>query len=421
MNVSARRGFSLIKDLAYVRTSGSPEEKRGAQRILEEVQSFGVKAWLEPFPVALGKVNHAKLVVTAPYVKEYEVTGYERSNSTPEGGLDANFYYAENLQAAHLPHCKGKVVLINDRLRLPVYEQLQKAGAAVILTYSGTTLDKRSETDCDVRTLRESLTESFGDGIAMNIRAADAQEIVRRGATRMHIELDSQRYTGESYNVCAVIEGEKYPDEIISLGAHHDSTPYSQGVFDDLSGCALIMELCRYFAVHKPARTLKFNWFGSEETGLVGSKAWVRQHADELDKHLLMLNFDAVAAILGNNVAPILGTPDAVGYVDGVMREIGFPCAVTLDIWSSDCIPFADKGIPCVNLCRPGATGAMYIHDRRDCLKSSHISAEALDITLQQALYFTRRVANADVFPIPRKICPEIVNKVDAYLFKKKA
>ena len=30
------------------------------------------------------------------------------------------------------------------------------------------------------------------------------------------------------------------------------------------------MELLRYFAAHRPARTMKFNWFGSEEQGLLG-------------------------------------------------------------------------------------------------------------------------------------------------------
>lgn len=420
MDVSARRAFNLLKELAYVRVSGTAEEKKAAERLLDEVKKCGVEAQLEPFTVKSGKVNKAKLVVTAPYVKEYEVTGYERSASTPEGGLDAEFYYAENVLPVHLQNCKGKIVLINGRLRRGDYEKLQKAGAAAILTFSGTTLDRISETDCDIRKLREVLTDELGFNVALNMRAADAAEIVRRGAKTMHIEVESECFEATSHNVCAVIEGTTYPDEIISFGAHYDSVHFSTGVYDNMSGSVIIMELMHYFAAHKPARTLKFNWYGSEEQGLLGSKAWTQAHKDELEKHVLMVNVDVAAATLGSNYVPVLATEGSVGYVDAMMKEAGIPCKVELDIYSSDCIPFADNGVPAINLCRFGPQGAGYIHDRRDNLKSGYLDEKALDITLQQGLVLAKRLDGAKAFPIERKISEDIQKKVDEYLFKKK-
>ena len=420
MDVSARRAFNLLKEMAYVRVSGTEEEKRAAERLLEEVKRCGVEGHIEEFTVKAGRVGKATLKVTAPYVKEYEVTGYERSLSTGEGGLDGEFYYAENLLPVHLANCKGKIVLINGRLRRGDYEKLQKAGAAAILTFSGTTLDRNSETDCDIRKLRETLTDDFGFNVALNMRAADAAEIVRRGAKKMHIEVESQCFDAVSRNVCAVIEGTECADEIISFGAHYDSVHFSTGVYDNMSGSVIIMELLRYFAAHRPARTLKFNWYGSEEQGLLGSKAWVAAHEDELDKHVLMINVDVAAATLGQNAAPVLATEDTVGYIAGLMKEHGMACSVKMDIYSSDCVPFADKGVPAVNLCRFGTQGAGYIHDRRDNLKSGYLDEKALDITLQQALMLSRHVANAKVFPIERKISDEIRGKVDEYLFKTK-
>ena len=126
MEVSAHRAFALLKELAYERVSGSAAEKAAAQRILEEAAKAGVEAHLEEFTVKTGRVDAAKLVVTAPYTKEYEVTGYERAASTPEGGLDAEFYYAEGVQDVHLNHVKGKVALINGRLGRKDYEKLMK-------------------------------------------------------------------------------------------------------------------------------------------------------------------------------------------------------------------------------------------------------------------------------------------------------
>ena len=420
MNVSAYRAFELLKELAYEKVSCSAEEKRAANRLLEEVRACGVEAHLEEFPVQCGKVSHARLVVTAPYHKEYEVTGYERAASTPEGGLDGEFYYAENLVPAHLERVKGKIVMMNGRLRRADYEKLQKAGAAAILTFSGTTVDRLSDTDCDIRKLRETLTEPFGQAVALNLRAADAAEIVRRGARAMHIELQGENYEGTSQNVCAVIEGAEKPDEIISLGAHYDSVYFSTGVYDNISGSVILMELLRYFSVHKPARTLQFNWYGSEEQGLLGSKAWTAAHESELAKHRLMINVDVAAPTLGVNIAKVMATDKAVGYIDAMMLEAGHACDVSLDIYSSDSIPFADKGVPAVNLCRFGAPGANYIHDRRDSLKSAYIDERALDITLQQALYLSKRLISAASFPIERTISEEIREKVDEYLFKEK-
>ena len=420
MDVSAHRAFALLKELAYVRVSCTGEEKRAAERLCAEAQAAGVDAHIEPFTVACGRINRAKLVVTEPYRKEYEVTGYERADSTSEGGLDAEFYYAENVEDAHLSRCKGKIVMINNRLRRADYEKLQKAGAAAILTFSGTTIDRLSETDCDIRKLRENLTDPFGFNVALHLRTVDAAEIVRRGAKRMHIELESERYDGTSHNVCAVIPGARYPDEIVSFGAHYDSVYFSTGVYDNLSGSVILMELLRYFKKNPPARTLKFNWFGSEEQGLLGSKAWVAAHEDELDRHVLMINVDVAAPTLGANESPVIGTDAAVAYVDGLLREAGFASTVKAAVYSSDCVSFSDKGVPSVNMCRGGAPGADFIHDRRDNLKSRYIDEKALDITLQQALYLSKRLINAEVFPIERKISDDMRDKLDEYLFKKK-
>ena len=209
MNVSAHRAFSLLKELAYERVSCSAEERAAAERLLSEAQAIGVQAQIEDFKAPCGMVDHAKLVVTSPYEKEYTVTGYERALSTGEGGLDGEFFYAEDVLPVHLKQVKDKIVMINGPLRRKTYEKLIKAGAKAILTFSGETIDHESNSDLLIRKLRETLAEPFGSAVALNMRAADAAEIVRRGAKTMHIELEGESYEGTSQNVCAVIEGWK--------------------------------------------------------------------------------------------------------------------------------------------------------------------------------------------------------------------
>lgn len=107
-------------------------------------------------------MSHALLRVTSPYVKEYEVTGYERAASTPEGGLDTEFLYVENADEVLLEQAKGKIVLVNGYLNRATYEKLRKAEAAAILTFTGRTIDRESESDLNRCKLRETLTEPFG-------------------------------------------------------------------------------------------------------------------------------------------------------------------------------------------------------------------------------------------------------------------
>lgn len=75
MEVSARRAFALLKSLAFERLSGSDAEKCAAETLLAEAQGCGVDAHIEEFSVPCGRVGSARLVVTAPYQKEYAVTG----------------------------------------------------------------------------------------------------------------------------------------------------------------------------------------------------------------------------------------------------------------------------------------------------------------------------------------------------------
>lgn len=93
----------------------------------------------------------------------------------------------------------------------------------------------------------------------------------------------------------------------MSFGAHYDSVLFSTGAYDNMSGSVIIMELLRYFAANPPRRTLKFNWFGSEEQGLLGSKAYVAAHEAELEKHRLMVNVDMAGPVLGSEHIFIMG------------------------------------------------------------------------------------------------------------------
>ncbi len=417
MEFCAERGFELIEKLAYERVAGSAEEKRAADTLYEAAVAAGAQCEIEPFEVEDGIVHSATLEVLEPYRQSYRVNGYLRSLSTDKDGLTADFAYVENALPVNLEGVAEKIVLTNDRVTMKLYEKLQKAGVAAIVTPGGSLLDREDDSDLNIMKLRPMLTEAHGDAVAVNLRVSDAMDMVRRHASKARVTVDSEKVNRTSHNVYATVPGTDKPDEIIALGAHYDSVFFSTGVYDNAAGSAVLMELLRWYAAHPARRTLRFMWYGAEEQGLLGSKHYVAAHPDQVEKTKLMINVDIGAPVLGYEACRVTGEKSAVDYVDGLMRESGLAVDVGQDIYSSDSIPFADKGVAGFNFLRGGAPGASYIHNRHDRL--FFLSADALASTIRVVGLFTEKTANACVLPVATGIPEEIRDKVDKYLFRK--
>jgi hypothetical protein len=75
-------------------------------------------------------------------------------------------------------------------------------------------------------------------------------------------------------NVFAERRGTDNTAEAILVGAHYDTVAGSPGADDNASGVAVLLEIARLFASHPTPRTLQLAFFDSEETGLLGSKAF---------------------------------------------------------------------------------------------------------------------------------------------------
>ncbi len=85
-------------------------------------------------------------------------------------------------------------------------------------------------------------------------------------------------------SVILTIPGTDFPDEIIVLGAHLDSTnrnsSLAPGADDDASGVACLTEVlrCMADAGFQPRRTVKFMGYAGEEQGLLGSQDIAAAH-----------------------------------------------------------------------------------------------------------------------------------------------
>ena len=83
-----------------------------------------------------------------------------------------------------------------------------------------------------------------------------------------------------AYNTVAEIPGTDLKDEVVMLGAHLDSWHTGTGATDNASGVAVMMEAVRILQALnlRPRRTVRIALWSGEEQGLLGSRAYVREH-----------------------------------------------------------------------------------------------------------------------------------------------
>ncbi len=90
----------------------------------------------------------------------------------------------------------------------------------------------------------------------------------------------------DSFNVIAEIPGTDKADEVVMIGAHFDSWHTGTGATDNAVSSAVMMEAMRIIKATglKPRRTIRMALWTGEEQGLLGSRAYVKEHfADPVD------------------------------------------------------------------------------------------------------------------------------------------
>jgi carboxypeptidase Q len=97
-----------------------------------------------------------------------------------------------------------------------------------------------------------------------------------------------------SNNIVGEIEGTTHPEQVVVVGAHLDSWDLGTGATDDGFGVAAVLGAAQALIRSRlpPARTIRFVLFSGEEQGLLGSRAYVLSHANELDSVVAALALD---------------------------------------------------------------------------------------------------------------------------------
>ena len=186
-----------------------------------------------------------------------------------------------------------------------------------------------------------------------------------------------------------------------------------------MSGSVGILAMAEYFLNHPHRYGLRFIWCGSEERGLLGSKAYCAAHEEDLKKIVFNINLDMIGSVMGKFIAACTTEEKLVHYITYMGYEMGFPVGAKQDIYSSDSSPFADHGVPAVSFARlaPNHTGT--IHNCYDTAKL--LKGEQMVEDIEFLTAFAERMANAKMCPVARVIPDSMKEKLDNYMCRKRA
>ena len=142
-----------------------------------------------------------------------------------------------------------------------------------------------------------TLTANNTSGIpVLGTTYALGAQLAQTTGLRMRVFANTLRSTQTTYNVFA--ETSSGDDRnVVMAGAHLDSVLAGPGINDNGSGSAVLLEVALQLANVRPQNTVRFAWWGAEESGLVGSTNYVNGLSQaQKDDIALYLNFDMVGS-----------------------------------------------------------------------------------------------------------------------------
>ena len=183
--------------------------------------------------------------------------------------------------------------------------------------------------------------------------------------------------TEDSFNVIGELPGTTRKDEVVMLGAHLDSWTFGTGATDNGAGSAVVLEAMRILKTLdlKMARTVRMALWTGEEEGLLGSRAYVKEHFADRETMVLKPEHARLSGYfnLDNGTGKIRGD-----YLQGndMMRPI-------FQAWLD---PFRDYGANTVTIRNTGGTdhlsfdavglpGFQFIQDPLDYGSETHHSS----------------------------------------------
>jgi len=186
--------------------------------------------------------------------------------------------------------------------------------------------------------------------------------MIRQGVKpEMTIDIQTQYHDEDlmGYNTTAEIVGTDLKDEVVMLGGHMDSWHSSTGATDNAAGVAVAMEAVRILQTLglKPRRTIRVGLWSGEEQGLLGSRAYVKQHFGEMQNASAAAGQPAKRELVKKpeyeKLSAYYNLDNGTGKIRGVYQQGNAAVAPIFRSWLE---PFKDMGATTLTLANTGGT-----------------------------------------------------------------
>jgi len=238
----------------------------------------------------------------------------------------------------------------------------------------------------------------------------------RKGTVKIRLTTTDELKPMTSWNVVGDLPGDKHPEEIVLIGSHYDGHDISQGAGDPASGVAAVMEAARILAKYAAPlpRTLRFVLWGIEEIGLIGSKAYVKEHKDDLKHIRFYLNMDAAGMVDPKDIN-LHEWPGLQATFDHYRDEMALDFLVGQTFHgASDHFPFLLEGVATggIESVRKTRSGRGYGHTRYDTLDK--VTQTSLRDAAAMAARLVLRVAMDEEWPVSMREKEAVAKLLDS-------
>ena len=386
------------------RPAGSPQAQAASEYVAAELRKLGLEVRLEPAMVShwVRGEERAELVEFAGQpshvTQRIVLTALSGSSATSADGLTAEVIVVHSfadLTALGRDKVAGKIVLFNvpyDQRKALAGQAFEAYGEAVVYRLRGAKAAAelgaaasliRSVGGADYRLPHTGYSTPAGiPSAALADEDADLVEhLAAQGKVRMHLTLTPQTLPDTTgYNVVADIKGSEHPDEIVLVSGHLDSWDLGRGAIDDGAGVVVAMataELVERLHLH-PKRTLRVVAWMDEENGGGGSRAYAKDHAGEIVRHIAAIESDSGA---GHPLGYAMKlSPAAIALLQPLL-DVLRPFGATV-FRSTEYSPGADID----QLVEAGVLGIGVMQDPRRYFDYHHSAADTLDKVNSQDL-----------------------------------
>lgn len=396
--------YKIISELNFERLAGSKNEKKAAKIISSYLKALNLETEFQEFEIDTFDTGIGNITVDN---KQFPIIPYGLNKDC---SVEAELLFLENPEVLkyNKGRYKGKIVLSYGFTR-KIQEYIKEQELAAFIAI-GPPLRPAPSSSHRQKTYKEgyinSATISYEDGLKLS----------KLHGKKGILEIKQKVSTKKATNLIADIKGGDPDDNLTYLVAHYDTVARSPGASDNAGGTVSLLKIAEYFKTKQPKRNLRLIFFSGEELGLLGSQHYVATCEEEVKKNgSLIVNIDVSGDPLGQNRVVVTGSKELLGYSEGILREEGCCISHSLDIYSSDQMPFTQLELPGISFARFAGKGSFHIHTPGDNIKN--ISAEGLKTPIKGATILLKRILNASIYPVSRDIDPSLRERIEQYLW----